>query len=241
MQQTSEMMNLLGQQSQEIGQIVEMIQAIATQTNLLSLNAAIEAARAGEHGKGFAVVADEVRKLAVQSGLAAEQISDLIGVIRSQVDKSITGMKHGLEAVVAGTVAVEEAERTFTLVGDGLRGVTNEIREVHLLTEEASQQADCVELEFKEIAKAAELVVASSEQAAASIEEQGMTIETLAESMNHLRQLAEQLNDAVSRSDSNNNPKKTKRATSFRWKFVALLFTYTSQHRYTKNAKVILH
>lgn len=199
MTHTSHTMNALGEQSQRIGQIIEMIQAIASQTSLLSLNAAIEAARAGEQGRGFAVVADEVRKLSVQSSLAAEQISLLIAGIRTQVEESINGMQQGLDAVLAGSTAVEEAERTFAEVGDGLTSVTEEIRVVHLLTEDASGQANHVEQEFHAIAEVAELMVASSEEAAASIEAQGMTIESLAESMNHLHHLAEQLNGAVSR------------------------------------------
>jgi len=199
MTQTAQMMNTLGEQSQQIGQIVELIQAISSQTSLLSLNAAIEAARAGEQGRGFAVVADEVRKLSVQTSQAAERVSLLIVGIRTQVEESINGMQQGLDAVLAGSAAVEVAESTFAEVGDGLRDVTEEIRVVHLLTEEASKQAGQVEQEFHAIAEVAESMVASSEQAAASIEAQGMTIESLAESMNHLRHLAEQLNGAVSR------------------------------------------
>ena len=81
---SAQVVTKLGENSKEIGQIVETISGIAGQTNLLALNAAIEAARAGEQGKGFAVVAEEVRKLAEQSKAAAERIANLIEGIQKE-------------------------------------------------------------------------------------------------------------------------------------------------------------
>ncbi|MGB8953821.1 MAG: methyl-accepting chemotaxis protein, partial [Tumebacillaceae bacterium] len=104
-QRTSETLGRLGEQSQRIGNIVDVIGGIAGQTNLLALNAAIEASRAGEQGKGFAVVADEVRKLAEQSGGAAEEIALLIRNIREQMEETISGMRQGSAAVQTGSSA----------------------------------------------------------------------------------------------------------------------------------------
>ncbi len=104
--QSAEIVREMGKRSNEIGMIVSTIDEIASQTNLLSLNAAIEAARAGEHGKGFAVVADEVRKLAEKSALATKEISALVKLIQGSVAESIRSMdESGKEVERAGKIS----------------------------------------------------------------------------------------------------------------------------------------
>ncbi len=117
---TAEDVARLSEASQEIGKILEVIQAIAKQTNLLALNATIEAARAGEAGKGFAVVAGEVKTLANQTAKATEDIRSQITEIRTDMEKISASMEHTRSAV-------EEGQTSISSVGDEVRAILGKV------------------------------------------------------------------------------------------------------------------
>jgi methyl-accepting chemotaxis protein len=121
----------LGVRSEQIGEVVALINDIADQTNLLALNAAIEAARAGEQGRGFAVVADEVRKLAERTAGATKEIKDTIEAMQSEAKKAVTSMEGGVEEVEVGA---KEAKKS----GDALKDILGQISTV---TQEINQIA----------------------------------------------------------------------------------------------------
>jgi len=102
-QETAKRIKRLGESSQQIGEIVELINDIAEQTNILSLNAAIQAAMAGEAGRGFAVVADEVQRLAERSAEATKQIGDLVKTIQADTNEAVASMEQATNGVVEAT------------------------------------------------------------------------------------------------------------------------------------------
>ena len=108
-QETSKRIKRLGESSQEIGSIVELINDIAEQTNILALNAAIQAASAGEAGRGFAVVADEVQRLAERSTSATKRIETLVQTIQSDTNEAVNSMEQTTAEVVAGARKAEDA------------------------------------------------------------------------------------------------------------------------------------
>ncbi len=161
---SAEKVQEMGQRSGQIGNIIAMIDDIASQTNLLALNAAIEAARAGEHGKGFAVVADEVRKLAERSSTSTHEIAGLVGSIQQSVDEAISAMQDGSAEVETGVRRAGEA-------GVALQEILNAVESVRRQTERISSEALNMRSAAGELVNAMESVSAVIEQNTAATEE----------------------------------------------------------------------
>lgn len=135
-QETSKRIKRLGESSQEIGDIVSLINDIADQTNILSLNAAIQASMAGDAGRGFAVVADEVQRLAERSSAATKQIEALVKTIQSDTNEAVISMEQTTAEVVRGArfaqdagVALEEIENVSKNLSDLIQNISNAARQ----------------------------------------------------------------------------------------------------------------
>ena len=137
--QSSLIIQELGQQSDQISAIVSTIKDIADQTNLLALNAAIEAARAGEQGRGFAVVADEVRKLAERTANSTTQITQMIGKIQDGTRQAIEGIEDGVKRVTEGTALAKQAGDAINQIQSGVDHVSKQVNEIAISLKEQSQ------------------------------------------------------------------------------------------------------
>lgn len=133
-QETSKRIKRLGESSQEIGDIVELIDDIADQTNILALNAAMQAAMAGEAGRGFAVVADEVQRLAERSINATKQIEALVKTIQADTNEAVTSMEASTSGVVKGAKLAEDA-------GEALKEIESVSQYIADLTGKIAQSA----------------------------------------------------------------------------------------------------
>lgn len=180
----------MGERSDEIGAIIETIDDIASQTNLLALNAAIEAARAGEHGKGFAVVADEVRKLAERSSSATKEIGSLIKGIQETVSKAVTAMNESATEVKVG---VERASHS----GEALENILKASETVNYQAQQAADAVAQMENLANDLVAAADDVSTIVEENTAATEEMSAGSSEITQSIDNIASVSEENSAAV--------------------------------------------
>ncbi len=187
----------LGDRSQEIGQIINVITDIAGQTNLLALNAAIEAARAGEQGRGFAVVADEVRKLAEQSAQSSQQISQLITMIQNETNQAVDSMENTTKEVLEGITLVNTAGDLFNQIQGSVIDVTSQVEEVSSAVNQMTSRVDQMVQSITLVAEVAQEAASGTQSVSAATEEQLASTEEISASSSSLSQMAEELQELI--------------------------------------------
>jgi twitching motility protein PilJ len=182
-QDTSKRVKRLGESSQEIGDIVELINGIAEQTNILALNAAIQSASAGGAGRGFAVVADEVQRLAERASNATRRIEMLVQNIQTDTSEAVVSMESTTSEVVSGAEKAEDA-------GEALQRIESVSKDLSRLIEDISQEAQAQSEAAKQIAGQMNSI------RDVSIQTSGGSNQT-AQSMGKLADLVQKLSDSV--------------------------------------------
>lgn len=184
-QETSKRIKRLGESSQEIGEITELISDITEQTNVLALNAAIQAASAGEAGRGFSVVAEEVQRLAERSADATRQIAALVKAIQTDTQDAVAAMERSTQGVVQGARLSDSAGTALTEIDRVSRRLAELIEQISMAAQREAELAN-------EVAGNIQHIFAVTEQT-------GQGTRMTAQQVRELSQVAEELNQSVSR------------------------------------------
>ncbi|AFZ37887.1 methyl-accepting chemotaxis sensory transducer with GAF sensor [Stanieria cyanosphaera PCC 7437] len=154
--ETAKKVKRLGESSQKISKVVNLIGNFADQTNLLALNASIEAAHAGEEGRGFAVVAEEVRSLARQSAEATAEIETLVAAIQAETNEVVAAMEAGTEQVVTGTKLIDETRMSLNQITTVSHQINQLVNAIAQATIEQSKDSEVVSQTMSQVATVSE-------------------------------------------------------------------------------------
>ena len=183
-QETSKKIKRLGERSNEIGEIVRIIEDIADQTNLLALNAAIQSAMAGEHGRGFAVVADEIRLLAERSTESTKRIATLVKSIQGDTYEAVVAMEDSTQEVVKGSQLADEAGRSLNSIYSAVDRQAQMIESIARAANEQTTVSEAVAVAMGQISEITRQTNIGTQEAAGSV--------------SYLAELSEQLRASVS-------------------------------------------
>jgi methyl-accepting chemotaxis protein len=162
---------LLGERSQRISEVLNLIKDIAGEIHLLAVNAAIESAAAGEHGRRFAVVASEVRRLAERTRESAEEIKGIVGEIQSATNTSVLATEQGVKEVENGVTLATGARGSLEQIIQMVDRTTSAIRQITFATQQQQSASEQIVLTMREVADVTRHAAAGMRQSAGSVAE----------------------------------------------------------------------
>ena len=182
-QETAKRIKRLGERSQEISEIVQLIGDIADRTSILALNASIQAARAGEAGRAFVVVAEEVERLAERSSNATKQISGLVNTIHGETNEAMTAMEESTREVVQGSRLADQAGQALGEIEEVSAQLAELIQSISLAAKQQARGSESLSQAMGEISDVTQQTAAGTKQAAVSINNLANLADNLRESM----------------------------------------------------------
>ncbi|ACK67309.1 methyl-accepting chemotaxis sensory transducer with GAF sensor [Rippkaea orientalis PCC 8801] len=185
--ETAKKVKRLGESSQKISKVVNLISSFADQTNLLALNASIEAAHAGEEGRGFAVVASEVRSLARQSAEATAEIEALVASIQAETNEVVAAMEAGTQQVVTGTKLVDETRKSLNQITAASVQITELVEAITKAAVEQSATSQSVTQTMTEVAAISNKTSSEAAQVSDSFKQLLDVAQTLQESVRQFK------------------------------------------------------
>ncbi len=185
--ETAKKVKHLGESSQKISTVVELISAFASQTNMLALNASIEASRAGEAGRGFAIVASEVRALAQRSAEATEEIRKLVSDIQAETNEVVVAMEAGTEQVVIGSQLVDETRQSLNKITAASTKISQLVEGIAQATVVQSEATETVAQTMQEVAATANKTSTEASQVSTSFEQLQVVAQTLQASVGRFK------------------------------------------------------
>ena len=185
------------EQAKKIGEMVTLITEIASQTNLLSLNASIEAARAGEYGRGFAVVAEEIKKLAEQSNASAEEIKAIVSSIQGSSEQLVEKSKRVTELIEAEKKLLSTTKENFESLGSGVKVATDEAENIGGVINELEKVKDVITGAVSDLSAISEETSATNQEVSSKTAEVAKNVEAVSSEAEQMRGIAGELSEAV--------------------------------------------
>lgn len=192
-----QIISTLGEESKEIIGIVETIKHISSQTNILALNATIEAARAGEHGRGFAVVAEEIQALSEQTKTAVESIGNIVHEVVRNTENAVVAMEQNADYTKRGMESIQKANESAAIITSSNEELAEQIHEIDKAAEIIRVKSGEVADNMKQISNNTQQNCNAVEHVSAATQENSVGTESLAEIVEQIKGLSEQLNKVV--------------------------------------------